>query len=62
MYKELSEIGSRPEVFSAYTAEKLWNDPLLENDLIVTEYYSDVRGKTFHPDKDEFAVIAKKRV
>lgn len=47
--------------FQHYSKEMI-RDELLENDFIVTEYYSDVKGKIFHPDNDEFAVIAKKRV
>jgi len=34
MYKELSEICDRPQPFSVYTAEKLWNDPHVSNQML----------------------------
>lgn len=45
-----------------YYSKEMIKDELLENNFIVTEYYSDVTGNAFHPEKDEFVVIAKKKV
>ncbi len=34
MYKQLAEIYQRPEVFSVYTAETLWTEPHLANQML----------------------------
>ncbi len=36
MFKELSEIRRKPDVFSAYTAETLWTDPHLARQMLKT--------------------------
>lgn len=39
MYKELSKICERPEPFSIYTVEKLWNDPYISEQML--KYHLD---------------------
>jgi SAM-dependent methyltransferase len=42
MYKELTEISSRPAPFSVYTAEKLWNDPHISKQML--KHHLDPEG------------------
>ncbi|MEQ8824020.1 MAG: hypothetical protein RIC14_06585 [Filomicrobium sp.] len=34
MYEQLTTIQQRPQLFSAYTAETLWTQPLLANQML----------------------------
>lgn len=42
MYKELTNLCDRPQPFSVYTAEKLWNDSHISDQML--QYHLDVKS------------------